>query len=215
VLRYQTVLFDLDGTIIDTNELIITSFLYILEKWFPGKFKREDIIPQMGKPLPEQMEFFGGAELREELVEAYRKYNVEVHDELVKEFPHIMTTLEELQKLGVTMGVVTTKQRVTAEKGAQLFGIDRFMKTFIVHQDTIHHKPHPEPILLAMKNVHADPRTTLMVGDSQYDIDGAHNAGIHAAGVAWSLKGPEFLKQFKPEYMLYDMRELISIVKGD
>lgn len=215
MLKYDTVLFDLDGTIIDTNELIITSFLHVLEQHFPSRYKREDIIPNMGQPLTAQMELFGGAELRDFLVDAYREHNEEIHDELVREFPHVLETLEELKKLGVTMGIVTTKQRKTAEMGAKLFGIDPFMSTFIVFQDTEKHKPSPDPVLKAMEQVKANPATTLMVGDSQYDIQAAHHAGAHAAGVSWSLKGPEFLQQFDPEYMLYDMRDLIPIVKGE
>jgi pyrophosphatase PpaX len=215
LLRYKTVLFDLDGTLIDTNDLILTSFLHVLNNHFPGKYSREHIIPFMGQPLTKQMEHFGGPQKRDLFIEQYREHNESVHDELVKEFPHIVETLQELQKLGVTMGIVTTKQWKTATMGAKIFGIDKFMSTFIVFQDTDNHKPHPDPILKAMEEVHADPQTTLMVGDSQYDIEGGHNAGVHAAGVAWSLKGPEFLKTFHPEHMLYDMRELIGIVKGE
>lgn len=215
MLRYDTVLFDLDGTIIDTNELIITSFLHVLEQHYPGRYKREDIIPHMGQPLTAQMEFFGGEEMRELLVDAYREHNEEIHDEYVREFPHVLETLEELKSLGVTLGIVTTKQRKTAEMGAKLFGIDHFMSAFVVFQDTEKHKPSPDPVLKAMSQLNANPAKTLMVGDSQYDIQAAHNAGVHAAGVSWSLKGPEFLQQFKPEYLLYDMKELIPIVKGE
>ncbi|HJV44683.1 MAG TPA: pyrophosphatase PpaX [Bacillota bacterium] len=215
MLRYKTVLFDLDGTLIDTNDLILTSFMHVLEQHFPGKYQREHIIPYMGETLGEQMERFGGVEKRDLLADQYREHNEQIHDELVKEFPNIVEALQGLQVLGVTMGIVTTKQRKTATMGAKRFGIDQFMKAFVVYQDTDKHKPHPDPIFKAMEMVEADPATTLMVGDSQYDIEAAHNAGIHAAAVSWSLKGPEFLQTFHPEYTLYDMRELIGIVKGD
>lgn len=215
MLKYDTVLFDLDGTIIDTNELIIISFLHVLEQHFPGRYKREDIIPHMGQPLTVQMEHYGGPEMREFLAEAYREHNEEIHDEHVREFPNVLETLEELKKLGVTMGIVTTKQRKTAEMGAKLVGIDQHMKAFIVFQDTEKHKPSPDPVLKAMEKMNANPSRTLMVGDSQYDIQAAHNAGVHAAGVSWSMKGPEFLQQFNPEYLLDDMKDLILIVKGE
>jgi len=215
VLKYQTVLFDLDGTLIDTNELILTSFLYVLENHLPGKFTREDIIPHMGGTLFEQMEFFGGAQLRDTLVNEYRVHNEEIHDEYVREFHQVKEALEELNGLGVTMGIVTTKQRKTAEMGARLFGIDQFMKAFIAYESTEKHKPSPDPVLKAMELVSADPQTTLMVGDSQYDIQAAKNAGIDSAGVAWSLKGPDFLKQFNPTYILQEMMDIIPIVKGD
>lgn len=215
MLRYDTVLFDLDGTLIDSNELIIVSFLHVLEKHFPGKYTREHLIPHMGKTLHEQMELFGGTEKQGELVQAYREYNELVHDEWIREFPRVRETLAGLKELGVTMGVVTTKQRVTAEMGANVCGVTPFMSTFITFQDTEKHKPSPEPVLKAMENLGADPAKTLMVGDTQFDIQAGHNAGAHSAGVAWSLKGSEFLKQFQPEYILEDMTDLIAIVKGE
>lgn len=215
MLRYDTVLFDLDGTLIDSNELIIVSFLHVLEKYFPGKYTREDLVPHMGKTLFEQMELFGGTEMRDELAQAYREYNELVHDEWIREFPHVRETLAALKELGVTMGVVTTKQRKTAVMGSDVCGVSPYMSTFITFQDTEKHKPSPDPVLKAMENLGADPAKTLMVGDTQFDIQAGHNAGTHSAAVAWSLKGSEFLQQFQPEYILQDMTDLIAIVKGE
>ncbi|RXT04023.1 pyrophosphatase PpaX [Ammoniphilus sp. CFH 90114] len=215
MLKYDTVLLDLDGTLIDTNELILVSFLHVLENYFPGQYNRENVIPHMGKTLHEQMELFGGVELRDELVVAYREHNETIHDEWVREFPHVRETLEELKQLGVTMGVVTTKQRITAVMGADVCGVTPYMSTFVTFQDTERHKPSPDPVLKALENLGANPETTLMVGDTQFDIQAGHNAGVHSAGVAWSLKGAEFLQQFNPEYILQDMRDLVAIVKGE
>ncbi|MCI1693921.1 pyrophosphatase PpaX [Aneurinibacillus aneurinilyticus] len=210
--RYQYVLFDLDGTLIDTNNLILTSFMYTLEKFYPGKYTWEDLIPHMGKPLYDQMELFG-PERSEELVQVYREHNERVHDELVEEFPNVLDTIEQLAKMGIKMGIVTTKQRKTAEMGLRLFGLDKYMDTFISYQDTEKHKPHPEPVHKAMQALGVDPARTLMVGDSQYDIQAGQNAGIASAGVAWSLKGASFLSSFNPTYLLNDMSDIIQIVK--
>ena len=83
--QITTLLFDLDGTLIDTNELIVTSYLHTLEKYYPGRFTREDVLPFMGPPL---MEVFSGidAEKVDEMIKVYRKYNDEQHDLLVTEF---------------------------------------------------------------------------------------------------------------------------------
>lgn len=210
--RYQYVLFDLDGTLIDTNNLILTSFMYTLEKFYPGKYTREDLIPHMGKPLYDQMELFG-PERSEELVQVYREHNERVHDELVEEFPNVLDTIEQLAKMEIKMGIVTTKQRKTAEMGLRLFGLDKYMDAFISYQDTENHKPHPEPVHKAMQALGADPARTLMVGDSQYDIQAGQNAGIASAGVAWSMKGASFLSSFNPTYLLNDMSDIIQIVK--
>lgn len=166
----------------------------------------------MGKPLYDQMELFG-PERSEELVQVYREHNERVHDELVEEFPNVLDTIEQLAKMGIKMGIVTTKQRKTAEMGLRLFGLDKYMDTFISYQDTEKHKPHPEPVHKAMQALGADPARTLMVGDSQYDIQAGQNAGIASAGVAWSLKGASFLSSFNPTYLLNDMSDIIQIVK--
>ncbi|KXG44410.1 pyrophosphatase PpaX [Tepidibacillus infernus] len=213
-MKYKTLLFDLDGTIINTNELIINSFLYTLEQFYPGKYTREVIIPHMGRPLYEQMLQFGEEKTAQQMVEIYREHNVRTHDEMVMEFPHVKEVLALLKQEGATLGIVTTKMKNTVMMGLKLFGLDVLMDTIVTYEDTELHKPAPEPVLLAMERLGADPKTTLMVGDSQYDLQAAQNAGITSVGVAWSIKGPEFLQQFHPDFMLYDFRDLIDIVKG-
>ncbi|BAU26605.1 pyrophosphatase PpaX [Aneurinibacillus soli] len=212
MLRYEYVLFDLDGTLIDTNNLILTSFMYTLEKYYPGKYTRDDILPHMGKPLYDQMEIFGPEHV-DELVQVYREHNDLVHDELVREFPNVVQTVRDLAAMGVKMGIVTTKQRHTAEMGVRIFGLDPYMDAFVAYQDTEEHKPHPAPVLKAIELLGADPARTLMVGDSQYDIQAAQNAGVASAGVAWSLKGAAFLSTFEPTHLLNDISDLIQIVK--
>ena len=213
-MKYKTLLFDLDGTILDTNELILNSFLYTLEKFYPGKFNRELLIPHMGRPLYDQMVYFGDEINAQEMVDIYREHNIRTHDEMVKEFPYVKEVLNELANSGATLGVVTTKMLITVEMGLKLFDLDRLMSTVITYEDTELHKPAPDPILLAMERLNAKPETTLMVGDSQYDIEAAKNAGITSIGVAWSVKGPDFLNEYNPDYIIEDFRELIPIVKG-
>lgn len=213
-MKYKTLLFDLDGTIVDTNESIISSFLHTLEKFYPGKYKREDLVPHMGKTLYEQLAIFGTEEEVEEMAKTYREHNYLYHDEMVKEFPYVKEVLQQLKSLGATLGVVTTKRRETALMGIKLMGAEDLMSTLVAYEDTKLHKPNPDPVLLAMDQLNADPATTLMVGDSQYDLQAAQKAGITSIGVAWSVKGPEFLKQFDPNYILDDMRELIPIIEG-
>jgi len=79
--------------------------------------------------------------------------------------------------------------------------------------DVKHVKPDPEPILLALKKMHLEKENVLMIGDNSHDIVGGQNAGVRTAGVAWSMKGEEFLMQFKPDYMLHHMSDLITIVE--
>lgn len=208
----STVLFDLDGTIIDTNELIIRSFLHALEGVTEEPMTREKIVPHMGFALVDQIKFFTGLEQVDELVAKYREFNIGKHDELVTEFPHVRDVLEELKNRGVRMGVVTNKMRVTTMMGLRLCSLEPYMDVVITVDDVTNGKPHPEPVLKAVELLGAAPEATLMVGDSQYDLIAGRDAGTRTAGVSWSLKGEEYLQTFRPDYMLRDMRDLLDIV---
>jgi pyrophosphatase PpaX len=214
-MKYDTILFDLDGTIIDTNHLILQSFIHTLGHYFPGKYSKEDILPHMGQTLFEQMERYGGKERVDELVDHYREHNIRMHDELIAEFPHVAEVIPRLHQSGLSLGVVTTKMRKTAEMGLRLFDLERYMKVVITYEDTTRHKPHPDPVLKALELLGADPAKAIMIGDSEYDIQAGKRAKVATAGVSWSLKGEDYLRQFEPDVMLRDLRELIPIVKGE
>lgn len=211
-MKYSTILFDLDGTLLDTNELIIGSFLHTLGHFLPDKvFTREDIIPHMGKTLTDMLQLFD-QERVEEMIQVYREHNISNHDQIVTIFPGVQEVVKELHKRGIKLGIVTTKQRNTVEMGLKLFDLMQYMGSIVTLQDVENPKPHPEPILKAMAELGALAPETLMIGDSRYDIEAAQRAGIDSAGVAWSLKGTEHLKQFSPTYMLEKMQDLLQIV---
>ncbi|MFD1175236.1 pyrophosphatase PpaX [Paenibacillus puldeungensis] len=208
----DTVLFDLDGTIIDTNELILTTFEHVLQKHALNKYTREQMIPYMGLTLEYQLQTFSGKKDVAELVVDYRKYNRERHDELVQEFPYVKEVITQLHERGIKLGVVTTKIQETTQKALDLFGLLSFMDIIVTVEDVEHPKPHPEPILTAMEKLNSEPARTLMVGDSAADIECAHNAGVQSAAVAWSLKGLEMLQSYNPDYILKDMTDLYGVL---
>ncbi|WMT41131.1 pyrophosphatase PpaX [Paenibacillus sp. D2_2] len=208
----RTVLFDLDGTIVDTNELIITTFMHVIDKHMDKPYTREQIIPYMGMTLEEQLQIFSGQEDVAHMVKEYRSYNNERHDELVREFPHVLEVIRAMHENGIKLGVVTTKIRLTAMRALELFGLRPYMDVIITVEDVQHPKPHAEPILTAMDQLNADPASTLMVGDSAADLKSAQAAGVRSAAVAWSLKGAEELQKYNPDYILNDMTDLYDLV---
>lgn len=211
-MAITTVLFDLDGTIVDTNELIIQSFLHTLEGETEQPYTRERIIPHMGFPLLEQLRFFTGKDQVDELVAKYRKFNLEKHDELVAEFPRVREVLAELARRNIRMGVVTNKMRLTTLMGLKLCGIDSYMETVVTVDDVVRGKPDPESVLKALELMNVVPQEALMVGDSKYDIVAGREAGVKTVGVSWSLKGEDHLREFDPDYIIHDMRDLLEIV---
>ena len=209
---YDTVLFDLDGTILDTNELIIISFLHALKDYTEEGFSRDHIIPFMGAPLVEQMKRFSGLEEVDHLVDAYREINLRLHDEYVQLFDQVEEVLAKLHESGVKLGVVTTKMRLTTDKGLAFTNIAKYMGAVITIDDVKHAKPHAEPVQKALEGLGADPARTLMVGDSTVDIQSGLNAGVKTVGVAWSLKGEQVLRNVGADYIIHSMRDLYDIV---
>jgi len=206
-----TLLFDLDGTLIDTNELIIQSFLHTLEQYYPGDYKREDVLPFMGPTLTETFASMNEEKV-EEMTDVYRTFNLANHDALVTEFEGVKETVATLKEKGFKLGIVTTKRIAVVKKGLALTKLDSYFDVIVAIDHVTKPKPDPEPVLKALEQLDSKPEEAIMVGDNFHDIVGGKNAGTKTAGVVWSLKGKDFLEQYNPDYMLENMRDLLEIV---
>ncbi|SFA88848.1 pyrophosphatase PpaX [Lentibacillus halodurans] len=208
-MSIHTILFDLDGTLIDTNELIIESFVHTFNH-VGQKLSREEAIEFIGPPLRDTFQQCH-PERVDTLIEIYREHNQRYHDDYVKAFPNVAETLKELQRRQTQIGIVTTKMRGTVDMGLKVTRLDDYFETVITLDDVTNAKPHAEPVIEAMKALNASPESTLMVGDNSHDIEAGHHAGVKTAGVAWSLKGREKLLTYKPTFMLDDMQDLLDL----
>ncbi len=209
-----TLLFDFDGTLMDTNELIFQTFQYVLDKNYPGKYERIDILPFLGPTLHETFDSID-PENTEALIEEYRAWNKAMHDELASEFDGVSETLRLLKAEGMKMAIVSTKKKDMLMRGLGLLDAEGVFDEVIALDDVMKSKPDPEPILLALKRLGANADEALMIGDNYHDIVGGQNAGVRTAGVAWSAKGEAFLQTFNPDYMLQHISELLHLVRGE
>jgi pyrophosphatase PpaX len=209
--KITTILFDLDGTLIDTNELIITTYLHTLEKYYPSKYQREDVLPFLGPTLHEA---FGSIDpnLVEEMVLEYRAFNIANHDELVTEFAGVFETVQTLKDKGYKLGIVTTKRHDVTLKGLRLMDLERFFEVVVTYDHVSKTKPDPEPIFKALELLNSSPEETMMVGDNYHDILAGKNAGTITAGCAWSIKGREYIAKYEPDYILENMADLLTIL---
>ncbi|WP_100332309.1 pyrophosphatase PpaX [Bacillus xiapuensis] len=207
-----TLLFDLDGTLINTNELIISSFLHTLHHYYPNRYKREDVYPFMGPTLVETFSNID-PERTEEMVQRYRAYNLANHDALVTQFDGVFETVRTLKENDYKLAIVSTKMRDTVIKGLKLTNLYPFFDVIVALDDVKHPKPHPEPLQKALNALGSKPEEALMIGDNYHDINGGKNAGTKTAGVSWSVKGKEFLQSFHPDYMLDSMADLLDILE--
>lgn len=210
-MNIDTLLFDLDGTLINTNELIIASFLQTLEHYRPGEYTREKVIEFIGPPLVDSFKTVD-PELVDEMIVHYRTFNHAKHDELVTEYEGVFETIEQLHKKGYKLAIVTTKIRKTALMGLALTGLDQFFDVVIGLDDVEKAKPDPEPLEKALKQLGSSKESAMMIGDSHFDILAGKNLGIPTAIVGWSIKGPEKVRSFEADYILENMRDLLTIV---
>ncbi|KKK39438.1 pyrophosphatase [Mesobacillus campisalis] len=209
--RIDTVLFDLDGTLIDTNELIISSFLHTLENYYPGRYQRSDMLPFMGPTLQETFEAINPKGYRE-MMDMYRTFNKANHDLLVTEFEGVTETVAALKEEGFKLGIVTTKLSDVVMMGLNLTGLNRYFEVIVALDHVQKPKPDPEPVQKALQALASRPETAIMVGDNHHDILAGKNAGTLTAGVAWSLKGREHLAAYQPDYILEKMPDLLPVL---
>ena len=210
-MSIRTILFDLDGTLIDSNQLIHASFDYTF-KQFNLTFTEEEILEFNGPPLIDTFKKIDPIKV-DEMVETYRQHNYLVHDEYVRVFPKVVETLKQLKDRQVKLGIVTTKMANGVKMGIEKTGISDFFDTVITFDDVKHPKPHPEPVLKAMHALDAEASSTLMVGDNSHDIEAGKSAGIKTAAVAWSLKGKDRLLTYNPTIMLEEMTDILRYVE--
>jgi len=210
-MSIRTILFDLDGTLIDTSELIIQSMLHTLSQYVPNQYDRDDVLDFIGPPLEESFQQVLPDKV-EEMIEVYREHNLFHHDNLVAPYDGVLETLAALKNHGIQLGIVTTKRNDTALRGLKVSKIEKYFDVIIGLNDVAHAKPHPEPIIKALDKLGAKASEAIMVGDNFHDILAGKNAGVKTAGVAWSIKGREALEQYEPDFMLETMGDLLRIV---
>lgn len=207
-----TLLFDFDGTLLDTNELIIQTFLSVLGKHFPGRFEREDVMHFIGPSLNQTFDAID-SERSAELIAEYRELNKTMHDDLVTEYDGVPETLRLLKARGLKMAIVSTKRCETITHGLELMGVSDIFDVMVGLEEVKNPKPDPEPVLLALEQLGSSRDEALMIGDNSHDIEGGKNAGVRTAGVAWSAKGEAFLATYNPDFMLQHISDLLELTK--
>ena len=213
-MKTKALLFDFDGTLLDTNELIVQTFMHIFDERFPGQFSTQDCLKFIGPSLKQTFDELTPGET-EGMIKKYKEWNTCHHDELVKGYDAVVETLEQLHTEGIKLAIVSTKSQEGLARGLNVLGAGHLFEVIIGLDEVTHVKPHPEPVLLALEKLGVTKEEAIMIGDNSHDIEGGKNAGVRTAGVAWSAKGEHYLQQFKPDYMLHHMSDLLEIVKGD
>jgi pyrophosphatase PpaX len=209
----HTVLFDLDGTLIDSIRLILDSYHHTLAAHGVPPRTDEDWLRGVGTPLSVQF-----AEWRDDLgkleamVATYRAYNLAHHDRMVTVYPGVVAAVEAIRAAGRRTGLVTSKNRQGALRGLTLVRLEAMMDVLVCADEVTNPKPHPEPVEKAVALLGADPATTVYVGDSIHDMVSGRAAGVRTAAVLWGPFGREHLELATPEYWLETPADLLRLL---
>ncbi len=208
--RFPVVLFDLDGTVVDSGGIILASMRHATREVLGRDFGDAELMQAVGGPgLEAQMAVFA-PERVDELVRVYRDHNEPLHEEL-EACAGMEDVLLRLHEEGRRLGVVTAKRRATVELAFARVPLAHLFEVVVGGDETERHKPDPEPLLLAAKRMYVDPAETAYVGDSPFDIRAAKAAGMHAIAVTWGrIHDRVRLEREKPDAIVERAEELLE-----
>jgi pyrophosphatase PpaX len=209
----KAALFDFDGTLVDTTDLIYQSMRHAAGEVLGREISREILMANVGQPLPRQMELLS-AQHAEALLDSYRLHNEEHHDALIQEFPGIEKSLARLRSAGVRVGVVTSKRRFSVDMALKTFpGLGEVVDQWVTMEDTTEHKPRPEPLLKGLELLGNIPREeAAYVGDSPFDVAAAKAAGVKSVAVSWGAFSEEALCSAEPDHLVPDIDSAVDIL---
>lgn len=209
----QTVLFDLDGTLIDSIRLILDSYHHTLATHGIPPRTDDHWLRGVGTPLNVQF-----AEWRDDLgkleamVATYREYNLAHHDRMVTVYPGVVAAIEAIRSAGRRTGLVTSKNRQGALRGLTLVRLEAMMDVLVCADEVTNPKPHPEPVEKAVTLLGSDAGTTVYVGDSIHDMVSGRAAGVRTAAALWGPFGREHLELASPDYWLETPADLVTLL---
>ena len=184
--KFTTVVFDFDGTIADTNQLIIGSWQAVFRARRGVEGEISDILATFGEPLYYTMEKLFPEFDVEESVDIYRSYQKEIFVDQIEIFPGMKELVLELKERGYKVGIATSRLRASTLLGLNKFGLEDKIDALVTVEDTAKHKPDPEPALICLEKLGSTADESIMVGDSAYDMGCGKNAGMTTVLVGWS-----------------------------
>ena len=207
-MSIKACLFDLDGTLVDSMELIVASFretaLHFLGESPPDSV----LIAGIGTPLKEQLSTFSSDPGQQDAMRAFfAEYYIRNHNDHVRSFEGVHESLERLKKNGQKLAVVTSKNDVGAQRALKHCGLNSYFDTVVTIDSTERHKPHPEPVLKALAILNIDAKEAVFVGDSTHDLEAGRAAGCLTAAVKWTVFKHDELQACRPDLWIDEVAE--------
>lgn len=212
--KITTVLFDFDGTIMNTNDIIIQSWQHTFRTLTGKEAPVDEIIRTFGEPLEYTLaQKFPDVPV-EESIQIYRGFHHDYFEDLIELFPGMAELMEELQKRGYKMGLVTSRLKQTAMQGVRKFGLEKYFDYILTADDTDKHKPDPAPINITLERMGSKAEESIMIGDTMFDILCARNAGVPSVLVGWAVAVTEEEKTGPdaPDYIVAEAEDILKLL---
>jgi pyrophosphatase PpaX len=212
-VRFPIVLFDLDGTLIDSGAMIVASMRHAVTTVLGREVPEEELRAAVGGPgLIAQMRALDEGRV-DELVAAYREHNEPLHESL-EACNGVEGALARLEAEGRRLGIVTAKRRITVQLAFDVLPwLEGHFEVVVGAEDTTRHKPDPEPLVFALEQLGAEPREAAYVGDSPFDVAAAKAAGCFAIAVTWGgIHDEARLAEEQPDAIVHDPEELLGVL---
>lgn len=206
----RALLFDADGTLIDTYDMILRSMRYTVQKYLHLDLTNDELMKGVGTPLFDQFLIFchGNKEKANELSKVYRAHMEKSHDKLIATFTDSASALAMLHAKNYRMAVVTSKPHELAKRGLTLTHLTSFFEFIIAADDYPKHKPHPGPILYGCERLHIAPKHVAYIGDSPYDIKAGNAAGTYTIAALWGMFSRDTLSREHPDFFAKSLTEI-------
>lgn len=209
----KTFLFDLDGTLIRSTDIIIDSLKEVFAKYFPTiKLSEKEFSAMLGQTLYQTFGYYADKDQDVEMIiEAYRAISDARFETGLEAYPQARDTMLYLKSKGCKIGIVTSKKRDVAQAHLRQTRLLDLVDALVAFEDVDKHKPDPEPILLALTTFQAKPEETVYIGDHENDIKAAKAAGVQACAVTYSKRLAEMLAEH-PEFAIDELPHLKDLI---
>ncbi|MGD8606570.1 MAG: HAD-IA family hydrolase [Myxococcales bacterium] len=205
-------LFDLDGTLLDSIDLILSSFHHTARVHLGREHSDAFWLAGIGTPLRVQLGKIARSEEElEAMLHTYRTFNLAHHDEMAKPYPGIVDVVRKLHHDGAKLALVTSKLSTGALRGLRLLQLEHELGVRVCADDVVNGKPDPEPVLKALAALDAPPEAAVLIGDSVHDIESARAAGVAAAAVTWGPFTRESLETAGPTYLIERPEQVLDL----
>jgi HAD superfamily hydrolase (TIGR01549 family) len=212
----RAILFDIDGTLIDTVDLIVKALDYTYQKHLGVALPREEIRRLIGLPLKVQMRYLDdrvAGNAPHDLMEADEVAYYQAHRDQERVIPEAVQAVQAAYRKGYVVALVTSKNREELRISLPKLAIDAYVDTIVTSDDTERHKPAPDPVLKALEWLHVAPEQAIYIGDTVFDLSCGRAAGVFVGAVAWGAHLPEDLRAAQPDYYFETPADLLSWIE--